>query len=309
MFTIIGADQKQYGPVSADEIRQWILEGRADGRTVAQSEGTTEWKPLASFPEFADVFAPAQPAAPARPATMAEIFARDYDVDISGCVSRAWNLAVKNFWPVIGITAVVMIAVSVVNQIVGLICMPSMQTNQPPPTTFSIKAMVDYMQLTPLKVALIGLSGLIAAPFQFVLFGGLYKYYINLIRGERAGMAEAFSGFTEAFSQLAILGFVTNLVVLIGTALCFLPGIYLMIALIFSVPLVMDKGLTWQEAMKTSMTMVNKHWFVIFGMVLVAGLVAMAGFLACCLPYLFTLPVSLIAMMFAYETIFGGQAR
>ncbi len=53
MYKIIGADQKQYGPVSADELRQWIAEGRANANTMIQAEGQTEWRPLSSFPEFA----------------------------------------------------------------------------------------------------------------------------------------------------------------------------------------------------------------------------------------------------------------
>jgi len=57
MFKIIGGDGRQYGPVSADQIRQWIAEGRANAQTLAQAEGGVEWKPLGQYPEFA-------PAAP-----------------------------------------------------------------------------------------------------------------------------------------------------------------------------------------------------------------------------------------------------
>ena len=54
MFNIIGADQQQYGPVSAEQIRQWIADGRANAQTLCSAEGSAEWKPLGSFPEFAD---------------------------------------------------------------------------------------------------------------------------------------------------------------------------------------------------------------------------------------------------------------
>jgi hypothetical protein len=52
MYKIIGADREEYGPVSADQIRAWLSEGRADGRTMAQAAGSTDWKPLSAFPEF-----------------------------------------------------------------------------------------------------------------------------------------------------------------------------------------------------------------------------------------------------------------
>lgn len=55
MYKIIGADQNEYGPISAEQVKQWVKEGRANGQTMVLREGTTEWKPLASFPELADV--------------------------------------------------------------------------------------------------------------------------------------------------------------------------------------------------------------------------------------------------------------
>jgi hypothetical protein len=58
MYKIIGADQKQYGPVSADELRQWIAEGRANAQTLIQAEGQPDWRPLSSFPEFATAAQP-----------------------------------------------------------------------------------------------------------------------------------------------------------------------------------------------------------------------------------------------------------
>jgi prepilin-type processing-associated H-X9-DG protein len=53
MFKLLGTDKKEYGPVSADQIRAWIAQGRANVRTQLQAEGSTEWKPLPEFPEFA----------------------------------------------------------------------------------------------------------------------------------------------------------------------------------------------------------------------------------------------------------------
>jgi hypothetical protein len=62
MYKIIGVDQREYGPISADQIRQWIREGRANASTLCQPDGTTGWRPLASFPEFG--FAAPPPVAP-----------------------------------------------------------------------------------------------------------------------------------------------------------------------------------------------------------------------------------------------------
>jgi prepilin-type processing-associated H-X9-DG protein len=53
MYKLLGADKKEYGPISADQIQAWIAQGRANARTQVQVVGSTEWKPLADFPEFA----------------------------------------------------------------------------------------------------------------------------------------------------------------------------------------------------------------------------------------------------------------
>lgn len=53
MYKIMGADQKEYGPVSSESVREWIAQGRANGQTLAAFEGAP-WKPLSTFPEFAD---------------------------------------------------------------------------------------------------------------------------------------------------------------------------------------------------------------------------------------------------------------
>lgn len=58
MYKIIGGDGKEYGPVSADELRRWITEGRANAQTKVQPEGGTEWVTLAACPDFADALSP-----------------------------------------------------------------------------------------------------------------------------------------------------------------------------------------------------------------------------------------------------------
>jgi hypothetical protein len=61
MYTIIGGDGKEYGPVSDEELRKWIAEGRLNAQSLAKAESDAEFRPLATFPEFADIFAPQTP--------------------------------------------------------------------------------------------------------------------------------------------------------------------------------------------------------------------------------------------------------
>ncbi len=60
-YTIIGGDGKEYGPVSGEDLRKWIADGRANARTQVRVEGATEWKSFPEFPELAAVLKGAVP--------------------------------------------------------------------------------------------------------------------------------------------------------------------------------------------------------------------------------------------------------
>ncbi len=57
MYTIIGGDGKQYGPISAEDLRKWVAEGRLNAQSQIMAEGGAGFRPLSAFLEFADLFA------------------------------------------------------------------------------------------------------------------------------------------------------------------------------------------------------------------------------------------------------------
>jgi hypothetical protein len=65
MYKIIGADGREYGPITADQLREWIAEGRANAQTRALAEGAAQWKPLTEYLEFAVALGRTPPAWPA----------------------------------------------------------------------------------------------------------------------------------------------------------------------------------------------------------------------------------------------------
>lgn len=69
MYYIQGADQKEYGPVSADQLRQWISENRLNRFSPARADGESLWKTLGDFPEFAEVLVGSAPTASEAPAS------------------------------------------------------------------------------------------------------------------------------------------------------------------------------------------------------------------------------------------------
>lgn len=53
MYRVKGADQKEYGPIPAEQVQQWIRENRLNRHSLAEKDGEPGWKPLEQFPEFA----------------------------------------------------------------------------------------------------------------------------------------------------------------------------------------------------------------------------------------------------------------
>ncbi len=64
MYRMIGADGREYGPFSTEQLRQWITENRANASTRVLPEGASDWVVLGSLPEFAALFGGAQPTPP-----------------------------------------------------------------------------------------------------------------------------------------------------------------------------------------------------------------------------------------------------
>jgi hypothetical protein len=56
MYKIIGNNGKTYGPVTAEQIREWISQGRVENRTAVLPAGAAEWTFLGLLPEFAPHF-------------------------------------------------------------------------------------------------------------------------------------------------------------------------------------------------------------------------------------------------------------
>lgn len=300
MYRIIGADQKEYGPISAEQLRQWIQEGRANAQTQVRAETETDWKPLSALPEFADILRTTTPA-PARPGGGPSVppetaLGRDYSLDIGHCISRSWDLVKANFWPVVGISLLIFIISAAINQVIGLASGPV------------FRGIILQRRVTPGGIVIILGTSLLGSPIYTLLMAGLFKYYLKLIRGEQAMIGDAFAGFSSAAGQLILLGLVSGFLTTLGYLVCVIPGIYVSVCWMFALPLVIDRNLMFWDAMELSRKMVSKHWFIVFALLLVVGLLAACGALACCVGVFVTMPIATVAIMYAYEDIFGQKA-
>ena len=139
----------------------------------------------------------------------------------------------------------------------------------------------------------------------FVLLGGLDYLILRRIRGEEVQIGDVFAGFNRAFLDLTMTGLVKWLLTAIGLVLCILPGIYLAVGYVFALPLAIDKKMEFWTAMEVSRRVVHAHWWATFGLAIVLGLLALAGFLVCGVGAVISVPVASAALMYVYEDLFG----
>jgi len=174
MYKIIGADGKEYGPITVEQVRQWVAEGRANANTQARLEGATGWQPLSAFSEFAPMFGGgmARSIPPATPPSFP-----------SGDGREAAARAVKGPAIALIITAGLGIAYYLFSGLLTLISGgPMFHRGLPPGLSPQLKAFFEGMQ-GPLAGA--G-SLVIAAINGFVLFGA-----IKMLRLQNRGVAMA----------------------------------------------------------------------------------------------------------------------
>jgi uncharacterized membrane protein len=220
---------------------------------------------------------------------------RDYSIDLGSCLGRAWDLVKANFWICVGVVALIYVCLFAAGVIPCV-------------------------------------GGIIQLVVQGPLMGGMYWFFLKLVRRQEATVGDAFSGFSIGFLPLFLVALVSSVlaglcmlpgaitlivsavmkidvplpIIVIAFAAGAVPAIYLTICWLFSMLLVVDKKLDFWPAMELSRKAVGMHWGSVFLLLLVCGLITMASVLALCVGVLVAAPVMVAAIVYAYEDIFSG---
>jgi hypothetical protein len=91
----------------------------------------------------------------------------------------------------------------------------------------------------------------------------------------------------------------------IGALLFLIPMAYLSVGLGFVFPLILDRRIGWQEAMRTAISTVHRQWFPAAGLILVYTLLAISGVFVCCVGIIFTMPLGYAIWAEGYRRLFG----
>jgi uncharacterized membrane protein len=323
-YFIIGGDGKEYGPITEFDIRQWLGEGRLASTSQCKAESDAEFRPLEKFPEFADAFAPSAPPtiAPVKTFEAKTLGDGDYELDLGGCIVRGFELVKANGLLIGGVVVyfLIQLAFSAFGKI---------------PIVGALFSLANFVMAGALSAGLMWLFLRVIrgeAATLGDLFAGFQRGFVQLFLGTLV------SGLLIGLTMLPfIIFFAVKLIPMVkdihldpqneqamldlvktifSTAflpslpvllLCIIPATYLKVCWNFTIPLIIDKELDFGAAMKASWRMVNKHWWQVFGLILLVDLVNVAGLLLCCVGLILTVPIGIATLMYAYETIFSAE--
>ena len=211
---------------------------------------------------------PAPVAAPvAAPVPAAVPAQRSPGLDISGCYERSWNLLKGNFWTLFGVGAL----------------------------TSAIFSALGYVQML--------LPFIVTPILGAVLIAGVFYFLLLKIRGQPAGLADAFAGFTRSFLTLILVGIIVPIFLVVGLCCLVLPGLYLLVAYTFTPILAVDKGLGFWEAMETSRRTITRQWWQVLGLLLLGIPFLLLGLAAFGVGIFVAIPFVAAAVAYAYEDL------
>lgn len=345
MFILIGSDGKEYGPASAEHVKQWIADGRATLETLGKRVGEEAWRRLVDFPELHRRSPISDAPPPKLPVPVANV-SNPAGLESSGAVSAS-SLGTGAGEPmasasISGNSGAAASAVGGTNEMTSSgalgVAAPASPVAVDPRayadeligragklriwhcvgrawrlTTAHFWAIVGgtFIGLMVLGVMqMVPFFGAVASIFlSGVLYGGLYLYYLKHVRGEAADLGVIFSGFSSAFLPLMLASLVSSLLTTLGLLFLILPGIYLAIGYLFTFLLIQDRKLDFWCAMEVSRRVITAQWWRVFGLMIVAGFLACLGVIGFFIGIFVTLPILFGAIVYAYEDLVNPPAE
>lgn len=279
-YFITGAEGREFGPVTFDQITNWISQGRLTSESPARSANAPAWVKMRDFPEFAEALAaapspgriltPHAEEAFATPGWQEEIQRRDYQLDIGKMISEAWEVFKSRPWVWVG-GSFLLLAISI-----GIEAVPV------------FGQIAGFFLLGP-------------------LWAGTTMVALAQMRGQPTDVGTFFQGFGPFFWRLAAVGMIYQLGIALGLVLLVVPGIYLLTVWMYSWALITDKGLPPTDALTLSWRMVQKRFLQNLLLAAVEIGLLLGGAVCLGVGLLVTVPLLAILHSVAYLEIFGRR--
>ena len=219
-----------------------------------------------------------------------QALSRGYDFNIGDLISESWQRIKGTKGIIIGgfvvFYAVLLAASFVLGGILGLVGLSGGES-------FSFGGVIAEI-----------LIGIFASAVSYPFMAGLNMVGIRRAADQPVSFNEIFSHFGRTV-PLLITAVVMMALVYLGMFLLLIPGIYLSIAYILAIPLVVERGLSPWQALETSRKAISQHWFKVFGLFLLLGIITMLSAIPLGIGLVWTIPLMVVAMGVLYRTIFG----
>ncbi|GIT97401.1 DUF975 family protein [Sulfurovum sp. TSL1] len=211
----------------------------------------------------------------------------EYDFDIIEMIKTGFN-RIEGVKGIFLAAFVVYVVIAVVVQVILGTFFPS-----PPPP-----AEPNYLNQMIVTI--------LSYPILMPLIVGVIMLAIRYSRGERLAFQSIFH-YYHLTGRLSLAALFIYIMTVIGFVLLIIPGIYLSVAYIFTLPLIADKGMDIWEAMETSRKAVTKHWFKVFGLFLLLSIIMTLGALALGIGLIWAVPLLFVTLYgLLYPLIFDG---
>ncbi|OWP49378.1 hypothetical protein [Pseudomonas nitroreducens] len=219
-----------------------------------------------------------------------EALARGYDFSIESLIKDAWQRVNGTKGPIIVGFIIYMVIVQAISFVLGMV--------------LGLGYVASGSEAGFGMAILQLVVGILAAAVGYPFLAGINMLGIRRAADQPISFNEMFSHF-GLFVPLFITGLAMTLLVYLGVLFLLLPGIYLSVAYILAIPLVVERKLSPWQALEVSRKAITQHWFKVFGMFLVLGVILIVSAIPLGIGLIWTLPLSIIAIGVLYRTIFG----
>lgn len=217
-----------------------------------------------------------------------QALSRGYDFNIGELLSEAWQRVKGTKGIIIGGFLVFYVVLLVVSFVLG-----------------GILGVFGALSDSPAAV-IVGelVIGVLASALAYPFMAGINMVGIRRAADQPISFNEIFSHFGRTL-PLVITAVVMMLLVYLGMFLLIIPGLYLAVAYLLAIPLVVERGLAPWQALEASRKAITQHWFKVFGLFLLLGLITLVSAIPLGIGLVWSIPLFVIAMGVLYRTIFG----
>ena len=144
-----------------------------------------------------------------------------------------------------------------------------------PDVDYSVPMIIGY-------IVVVMVLSLITSIFSFALVAHFYKTIRLKDMGNEVSPGGYFSYLKGNFGKIFVLNLAAMGISLVAVLLCYLPLFYVMVPLqLFAVMFTFNQDLTVSQIIKASFKLGHKFWLIIFGIVMIASMIAQLGIVVC----------------------------